>query len=132
MLMFACSRVGIIGSNFVYNCRQIFIFFSDIICPMSQNRIISFKESIELGKYQIDYLSQYKEWEELDRHLQYQYITQAITNKRRQLRLEWAKMANQPNFSKKPQLLAAQKKIEKALRDLDTDEETLMIEYAGC
>ncbi len=99
---------------------------------MSQNRIISFKESIELGKYQIDYLSQYKEWEELDRHLQYQYITQAITNKRRQLRLEWAKMANQPNFSKKPQLLAAQKKIEKALRDLDTDEETLMIEYAGC
>lgn len=99
---------------------------------MSQNRIISFKESIELGKYQIDYLSQYKEWEELDRHLQYQYITQAITNKRRQLRLEWAKMANQPNFSKKPQLLAAQKKIEKALRDLDTDEEALMIEYAGC
>lgn len=72
------------------------------------------------------------EWEELDRHLQYQYITQAITNKRRQLRLEWAKMANQPNFSKKPQLLAAQKKIEKALRDLDTDEEALMIEYAGC
>lgn len=99
---------------------------------MSQNRIISFKESIELGKYQIDYLNQYKEWEELDRHLQYQYITQAITNKRRQLRLEWAKMANQPNFSKKPQLLAAQKKIEKALRDLDTDEEALMIEYAGC
>lgn len=99
---------------------------------MSQNRIISFKESIELGKYQIDYLNQYKEWEELDHHLQYQYITQAITNKRRQLRLEWAKMANQPNFSKKPQLLAAQKKIEKALRDLDTDEEALMIEYAGC
>lgn len=99
---------------------------------MTTTRIISFKESIELGKYQIDYLSQYKEWEELDRHLQYQYITQAITNKRRQLRLEWAKIANQPNFSKKPQLLAAQKKIEQALRNLDTDEEALMIEYAGC
>ncbi|MCA9368729.1 MAG: hypothetical protein H6773_00635 [Pseudomonadales bacterium] len=99
---------------------------------MTNNRIISFKESIELGKYQIDYLSQYKEWQELDRHLQYQYITQAITNKRRQLRLEWAKIANQPNFSKKPQLLAAQKKIEQALRDLDSDEETFMVEYAGC
>lgn len=99
---------------------------------MTHNRIISFKESIELGKYQVEYLSQYKEWEELDRHLQYQYITQAITNKRRQLRLEWAKMANQPNFSKKPQLHVAQKKIEKSLKDLDTDEEALMIEYAGC
>lgn len=98
---------------------------------MTNTRIISFKESIDLGKYQVVYLSQYPEWKELDRHLQYQYIIQAITNKRRQLRLEWAKIANQPNFSKKPQLLTAQKKIEQALRDLDTDEEYLMVEYAG-
>ena len=95
-------------------------------------RLISFKESIELRKYEVEYLSQYKEWQELDRHLQYQYITQALVNKRRQLRLQWALLANQPNFSKKPQLLAAQKKIEQALRDLDSDEETFMVEYAGC
>ncbi len=94
-------------------------------------RLISFKESIELGKYEVEYLSQYKEWQELDRHLQYQYITQALVNKRRQLRLQWALMANQPNFSKKPHLAAAQKKVQKALQDLEIDEEQLMVEYAG-
>lgn len=64
-------------------------------------RLISFKESIALGKYDPEYLSQYPEWQELDRHLQFQYISQAIINKRRQLRLQWANLANQPNFSKK-------------------------------
>ena len=97
----------------------------------NNSRIISFKESIELGKYDIEYLSQYKEWQELDRHLQYQYIVQAIINKRKQLRLQWARLANQPDFSKKPQLLAAQKKVEQALRDLDSDEEMYMVEFAG-
>lgn len=96
------------------------------------NRILTFKESIQFGKYEEDYLSQYKEWQELDTHLKFQYISQAIINKRRQLRLQWANLANQPNFSKKPHLLEAQKKVEKALRDLDKDEELLMVEYAGC
>lgn len=94
-------------------------------------RLISFKESIELGKYEVEYLSQYKEWQELDRHLQYQYITQALVNRRRQLRLQWALMANQPNYSKKPHLATAQKKVQKALQDLEIDEELLMVEYAG-
>jgi hypothetical protein len=97
----------------------------------NSQRIISFKESIDLGKYEVEYLSQYKEWQELDRHLQFQYISQAIINKRRQLRLQWAQLANQPNFSKKPYLAGAQKKVEKALRDLDINEELLMVEYAG-
>lgn len=96
------------------------------------NRMLSFKESIQLGKYEEEYLSQYKEWQELDTHLKFQYISQAIINKRRQLRLQWANLANQPNFSKKPELLDAQKKVEKALKDLDTDEEMLMVKYAGC
>jgi hypothetical protein len=99
---------------------------------MTTPRLISFKESIELGKYDAEYLEQYAEWNELDRHLQYQYIVQAIINKRRQLRLQWARLANQPNFSKKPHLADAQKKVEQALRDLDADEEKLMVEYAGC
>ena len=93
--------------------------------------MITFKESIQLGKYEPEYLNQYKEWQELDRHLQFQYISQAIINKRQQLRLQWARLANQPNFSKKPHLAEAQKKVEQALRDLDENEEKLMVEYAG-
>lgn len=94
--------------------------------------VITFKEAIALGKYQPIYLGQFPEWQGLDRHLQFQYISQAVLAKRRQLRLQWANLANQPNFSKKPHLLAAQKKVEQALRDLDYEEEKLMVEYAGC
>ncbi len=97
----------------------------------TSTRLITFKESIALGKYDAEYLSQYPEWQELDRHLQFQYISQAIINKRRQLRLQWANLANQPHFSKKPELAAAQKKVEQALIDLDVDEEKYMVEYAG-
>lgn len=96
-----------------------------------KTRIITFKESIELGKYEPEYLSQYQEWQELDRHLQFQYISQAIINRRRQLRLQWAQLANQPNFSKKPHLATAQQKVVTALQKLDVDEEELMVAYAG-
>lgn len=96
------------------------------------SRILTFKEAIELGKYDDGFLQEYAEWRELDRHLKFQYISQAIINKRRQLRIQWANLANQPNFSKKPHLTEAQKKVEQALRDLESDEERLMVEYAGC
>ncbi|MBP9820427.1 hypothetical protein KBC79_06875 [Candidatus Woesebacteria bacterium] len=94
--------------------------------------LLSFAESIELGKYDQEYLSQYQEWRELDRQLKFQFISKAIKKRRLQLRLQWANLANQPNFSKKPHLLDAQKKVEQALVDLDKDEEVLMVEYAGC
>lgn len=93
--------------------------------------VVPFKEAIALGKYQPEYLEQYSEWQQMDRQLQFQYISQAVINKRRQLRIQWANLANQPNFSKKPQLAEAQKKVEQALRDLDAEEEKLMVEYAG-
>ncbi|MBP7876130.1 hypothetical protein KA012_04010 [Candidatus Woesebacteria bacterium] len=98
----------------------------------SSTPLLSFAESIELGKYDQEYLSQYQEWRELDRQLKFQFISKAIKKRRLQLRLQWANLANQPNFSKKPHLLDAQKKVEQALSDLEKDEEVLMVEYAGC
>ncbi len=92
---------------------------------------LTFKELIELGKYEEEYLSQYSEWGTFDRHIKFQFISQAIKNRRRQIRIQWANLANQLNFSKKPHLADAQKKVEKALKDLDEDEERLMVEYAG-
>jgi hypothetical protein len=93
---------------------------------------LTFRESIDLGKYEEAYLTQYQEWNNLDKHLKFQFISQAIKNRRRQLRLQWANLANQLNFSKKPHLADAQKKVEQSLRDLDKDEEKLMVQYAGC
>ncbi len=98
----------------------------------SSTPLLSFAESIELGKYDQEYLSQYQEWRELDRQLKFQFISKAIKKRRLQLRLQWANLANQPNFSKKPHLLDAQKKVEQALVELERDEELLMVEYAGC
>ncbi len=92
---------------------------------------LSFKEAIDLGKYDDEFLSQYDEWKKMDNQLKFQFISQAIKNRRYQLRLQWANLANQLNFSKKPQLAQAQKKVEHALKLLDEDEEVLMIEYAG-
>lgn len=92
---------------------------------------ISLQEAINLGVFNEDQLNQFAEWKDLDSHVQYQYICQAIINRRKQLRLQWAKMANQPNYSKKPLLREAQKKVEEALRILDQEEELLMVKYAG-
>lgn len=97
----------------------------------SKKPLLSFDEAIELGKYEESYLKLYPEWQKLDMHLRYQFINKAIINRRRQLRLQWAAMANQPDYSKKPELKVAQKKVEQALRDLDADEEAVMIKYAG-
>lgn len=92
---------------------------------------LTFKESIQLGKYDETYLSQYQEWVDMDDHLRFQFISQALQNRRRQLRIQWANLANQMDFSKKPYLTEAQQKVEQALRDLSDDEEKLMVKYAG-
>lgn len=92
---------------------------------------ITFKEAIELGKYEPEYLSQFPEWQTFDRQIQYQYVIRAIQNRRKQLRLQWANLSNQLNFSEKPHLKTASKKVEKAISDLNADEERLIVEYAG-
>jgi len=58
-------------------------------------------------------------------------LTQALANRRLQLRRQWAGLANQLDFSKKPLLADAQKKVEKALRELNDDEERIFVRYAG-
>lgn len=92
---------------------------------------LTFKESIDLGKYDEEYLNQYQEWRDMDRQIRFQFISQALKNRRLQLRTQWAELANQLDFSKKPYLKEAQKKVEQALRDLNDDEEQLLVEYAG-
>ena len=99
---------------------------------MNESKLfLSFKESIEMGKYEPSYLAQYEEWNSFDKQIQLQYIVQGIKNRRKQLRLQWANLNNQLDFSKKPYLQSALQKIEQAIKDLNDDEERLMVEYAG-
>jgi hypothetical protein len=92
---------------------------------------LSFKEAIAMGKYEEEFLNQYDEWKNLDEHIRYQFIIAAIGNRRTQLRQQWAGLANQLDFSKKPHLKEAQKKVEEAMRFLNNEEERLRVEYAG-
>ena len=97
----------------------------------NHNLPLTFKEAIDMGKYQEEYLAQYDEWQQMDDHIRFQFISKAIANKRLQLRIQWANLANNLDFSKKPHLKAAQKKVEDAIHDLNDDEEELQVKYAG-
>jgi hypothetical protein len=92
---------------------------------------ITFKEAIELGKYEPDFLAQFPEWKTFDAQIQYQFVIKALHNRRKQLRLQWAELCTQLDFSKKPHLEVAQRKVEQAIRDLNDDEERLIVQYAG-
>jgi len=91
----------------------------------------SFEKAIELGEYDPAFLERFPVWSGMSRHSQYEFVHQALTNRRKQLRLQWADMANQPDFSKKPHLMEAQKKIQDAMHKLIEEEELLQVEYAG-
>lgn len=90
---------------------------------------MSLEKAIELGEYDPDNLIIYPEWHTLSKHLQWTYISKGIDNRRKLLRVHWARVANSPNYSQKPQLQQALRGIEKQLDELQMDEEKLSIEY---
>jgi hypothetical protein len=111
---------------------EYFLFGSRYNQAMNDQALpLSFKEAIEMGKYDEAFLNQYSEWRGFDRQIKLQFITKALTNRRLQLRKQWASLANQLDFSAKPHLLEAQKRVEQALRELNQDEERILVEYAG-
>ncbi len=91
---------------------------------------MTLQKAIDMGEYNPDFLATFPEWHQLSRHIQWEMIRDGLQNRRRQLRIHWAEIANQPDFSKKPQLHKALKNIEKQLDELQTDEERLQIEYS--
>ena len=92
---------------------------------------ISFEQAIELGEYDPEFLAQYSQWQTMSRHVQYQFIRQALENRHKQLRRQWADLCNQLDFRLKPHLKEAQKKVELEMKKLNDEEERLLTEYAG-
>lgn len=92
---------------------------------------ISFEKAIELGEYDPEYLAQFSQWATFSKHIQYQYIREALINRRKHLRLQWAELNNQLDYRLKPYLQEAKKKVEQALQNLNDEEERLIVEYAG-
>ncbi len=86
---------------------------------------ITLQRAVDLGEYDPEYLSSFPEWHDLTPHLQWRMVHQAIKNRRTSLMVNWAEVANQPNYSQKPHLKPIQASIEKQLKQLQDDEESL-------
>lgn len=90
---------------------------------------MNLEKAIEMGEYDPDNLSIYPEWLELSKHLQWSMIRKAIGNRRKFLRVQWAEVSNQPDFSQKSYLIPVLRGIEKQLDELQIDEERLQVLY---
>lgn len=91
---------------------------------------ITLEKAIDMGEYDPDFLATFPEWLSLSRHVQWVMIREGLKNRTRQLRVNWAEVVNQPDFSKKPYLKVALRNIEDQLKKLQTDEEKLQVEYS--
>ena len=89
---------------------------------------MTLQKAIEMGEYDVSFLSTFPEWYTLSRHVQIQYIKQAMNNRQRQLDLSWAEIVNVIDFSKKPHLKEALKNIEERWKKLRQDKEILYTE----
>ncbi len=98
--------------------------------PIQAASGIALGKAIDMGEYNPDYLATFPEWFSLSRHVQWVMIRQGLKNRTVQLRVHWAEVVNQPDFSKKPYLKIALKNIEDQLKKLQSDEERLQVEYS--
>lgn len=97
----------------------------------SQNtKGITLQKAVDFGEYNPEYLATFSEWHRLSRIMQWQFIRQAIKNRRRFLLVQWAEINNQLDFSQKPYLADAAKNIEMQLKKISQDEEKFQVEYS--
>ena len=97
--------------------------------PVS-NTHLTLQKAIDLGEYKVEVLGMFEEWHKLSRHAQFELIKKAIDNRRKQLWQHWAELNNQLNFSKKPYLQPALDNVHAQIKQLESDNEQLYIEYS--
>lgn len=95
------------------------------------NGQVSLQMAVEAGEYDPKYLSRFKEWAEMTDNIRWQTIRKAIQNRRYLLRLNYAEVFNQLDFSKKPELTKALNNIQKRIEKLQKDEEELQYKYSA-
>lgn len=91
---------------------------------------MTLQKAIEMGEYNPQYLSTFPEWHSLSRHIQFEYIREALDNRNKHLITHWAEINNMLDFRLKPHLAEALKNIESQLKKLDKDREKLYLEYS--
>jgi len=92
---------------------------------------MTLQQAINLGEYNPEYLSTFPEWHQISKHTQFQYISMALENRRKQLLQQWAAINNMLDFRMKPELHEALKNVELQMKKLSKDRERLFVEYSG-
>ncbi|MBI1872065.1 hypothetical protein HYS10_01460, partial [Candidatus Collierbacteria bacterium] len=60
--------------------------------PKVVSPTMTLQKAIDMGEYDPDFLATFPEWHQLSRHMQWQTIREALINRRRQLRVQWAEV----------------------------------------
>jgi hypothetical protein len=91
---------------------------------------MTLQKAVDFGEYDPKFLSNFPEWHTLSKHIRFQYIKQALDNRRKQLLTQWAELNNVLNFRTKPEIHQALKNVESQLNILENDREKLYVEYS--
>jgi|SRR3989344_1524193 len=91
---------------------------------------LTLEKAIELGEYDPKFLSNFPEWHDLSRHVQFQLIRKALDNRYRQLVTQYAELSNVLDFSKKPEIRKALDNVDAQIKILRRDKETLYAQYS--
>jgi hypothetical protein len=96
----------------------------------SATPVMTLQKAVELGEYDPKFLSGFPEWHTFSKHVKFQFIQQAISNRFKQLDMQYASIINVLDFSKKPHLKQSLKNIEEQIQELRKDKEDLLEEYS--
>lgn len=99
--------------------------------PVPITSSMTFEKAVELGEYHPEYLSGFPVWHTLSRFMQFEFIVQALANRRKQLLRQWMEVNRANDFRLKPHLMEASKNIEQQLEKLRVDKEKLHTEYSN-
>ena len=91
---------------------------------------MTLQKAVDMGEYDPKYLSTFPEWYTLSRHIQFQFITKANDNRRKQLLMQYAEMNNVLDFRLKPEMQKAINNVLDQVKKVDKDREALLIEYS--
>lgn len=92
---------------------------------------MTFEEAIKMGEYQPEKLTQYPEWQTLSHHVQWEYISKGMANRKTQLMRKWSETIN---FMDQSEIVGLKKQIADSIfeqiRKLGEEKERLYLEYS--
>ncbi len=90
---------------------------------------LTLDKAVDMGEYDPEYLSQFPDWHELTRHMQFELIKKALANRRKQLLFQWMEITRANDYRLKPHLAEAASSIDRQLEKLTRDKEHLYAKY---